>query len=426
MIDIRLLRENPKIVKDNLKKRFKEDKINLIDEIIEKDRLVRDLKKETDDLRQRRNELAQEINTLKKQNKDVKPILKEAKELPEKIKERETSMENLQNEINYYMLRLPNILHESVPKGKDASENKEIRKVGKIEKKNFEIKSHSDLAEELKIADFEAGRKLAGQGFNYLLGDLALLDLALQRYGIDFLVKKSFKVVIPPILIRKETMEGVVNMADFEEVIYKIENEDLYLIGTAENSLVPIFKDEKIDYDELPIKLCAVTPCFRKEIGSRGVDTKGLFRMHQFNKVEQVIFSKPEDSYKILEEIQKISEEFFKSLEIPFRVIEICSGDIGDKQAKQYDIEAWFPRQDSYKEVTSASNCTDYQARRLNIKYLKKDTSRDYVHILNNTMVATSRAMVAILENHQNKDGSINIPKVLQPYLFGKNKISRD
>ncbi|MDD5254277.1 MAG: serine--tRNA ligase [Candidatus Nanoarchaeia archaeon] len=424
MIDIRIIRESPEIIKESLKKRFKEDKIKWIDEIIEKDKLSRKLKKEADDLRQKRNNLTSEINELKKKGKDIKKVLLEAKEIPEKIKERELSYENLQNEINYYLLRIPNILHKSVPKGKDASENKEIKKIGKITKKKEDIKNHSDLIEELGLADFETGRVVSGQGFNYLLGDLALLDLALQRYGIDFLVKKGFLVIVPPILIRKDAMEGVINLSDFEEVIYKVDKEDLYLIGTAENSLVPLFKDKKIDYDKLPIKICAVTPCFRKEIGGHGVDTKGLFRMHQFNKVEQVIFSKPEESYRLLEKMQKITESFFESLEIPFRVIEICSGDLGDKQAKQYDIEAWFPRQDSYKEITSASNCTDYQARRLNIKYLKKDTSRDYVHILNNTMVATSRAMVAILENHQNKDNSVNIPKVLQPYMFGKKKIS--
>jgi seryl-tRNA synthetase len=251
---------------------------------------------------------------------------------------------------------------------------------------------------------------------------LAELDLALQKFGIDFLLKKGFKLIIPPLMLNKKTMGGTIPLQDFKEVVYKIEGEDLYLIGTSENSLVSLHKNKTYDKKDLPIKICAVTPCFRKEIGSRGVDTKGLFRMHQFNKVEQVIISNQEDSYDLLEEMEKITEEFFKKLEIPFRVVEICSGDLGPKQTKQYDIEAWFPRQNQYQEVTSASNTEEYQSISLNIKY-QDGEEKKFCHMLNNTMVATSRAMVAIIENFQNKDGTINIPKALRKYIGGKKKI---
>ena len=275
------------------------------------------------------------------------------------------------------------------------------------------------------MADFDAGRSNAGQGFNYLLGDMALLDNALQRYGVDFLVSRGFKLVIPPIMLNFETLSGAVNgIQDFQDIVYKVEDEDMYLIGTAEHSLVSLYKGRTLSKKDLPMRLCAVTPCFRKEIGAHGVDTKGLFRMHQFNKVEQVVYCTPEESFELLEKLQRITEEFFESLEIPYRVIEICSGDLSAKFAKQYDIEAWFPRQDKYAEVTSAGSCTDYQARHLNIRYTDDKETR-YLHILNNTMVATSRAMVTIIENYQNADGSITIPTVLQKYMHGKKKIEK-
>tara|TARA_Y100000310_G_scaffold343630_1_gene452178 strand:- start:6261 stop:7538 length:1278 start_codon:yes stop_codon:yes gene_type:complete len=416
MLDIKFVAENPKTVKANLKKRFKEDRVWMVDELLKDYDSAKSLKKEIDDTRAKRNVLSKEINKLKKSKKDVSKQMKEAAKIPNRLNELEEDMELLEKEINKKLHQIPNILHKSVPKGKDETKNPEIKKVGKPKKFNFKLKSHSELAEELDIADFEAGRKVAGQGFNYLKGKLAQLDYALQRYGVDYLMKKGFTFVVPPMLLNKKTLSGTVNITDFEDVIYKIEDEDLYLIGTGEHPLVSMMAGKLLNKKELPIKLCAVTPCFRKEIGAHGVDTKGLFRMHQFNKVEQVMLSSAEGSFKNLEEMQKITEEFFKSLEIPFRVIEICSGDLGDKFAKQYDIEAWFPRQDAYKEVTSAGNCTDYQARKLNIKYID-GKEKQHGHILNNTMVATSRAMVAILENHQQKDGSIKIPKVLHKYL---------
>lgn len=425
MLDLKFILENPKIVIENLKKRFKADKIWLIDELLENHNAWKKTKNESDDFRHRRNILSEEINKAKKEKKDISNLIKEASEIPGKIMELEKEEKLLEEEINNKLMQIPNILHKSVPIGKDHSENKEVRKFGKIKKFSFTLKGHVEIAESLDIADFDAGREVAGQGFNYLKGELAQLDLALQRYGIDFLLQKKFKLIIPPIMLNKESLSGAVDLSAFENVVYKIENENMYLIGTAEHSLVTMLKGKTLSKKDLPIRLCAVTPCFRKEIGGHGVDTKGLFRMHQFNKVEQVVLTDEKNSFDMLEEMQSITEKFFQSLEIPYRVIEICSGDLGDKFVKQYDIEAWFPRQNKYQEVTSAGNCTDYQARRLNIKYLD-GTEKKFCHILNNTMVATSRAMVAILENYQNKDGSITIPKALVKYTrFDKIKPKR-
>jgi seryl-tRNA synthetase len=425
MIDINFIRENSELVKENLKKKFQNEKLKLVDEIKKIDEKWRKLKYEEDNLRAERNKVSKGINEAKKKKdeKEVKKLMTRAKKIPEEIDEIQIKRKKMEEEINLILRQIPNIIHPSVPIGKNSSQNVEIRKWGEIKKKDFEIVNHVELLENLGLADFDAGRSNAGQGFNYLLGDIAELDHALQRYGIDFLKKKGFSVVVPPMMINYETLLGALNgLQDFEEVVYKIDKEDLYIIGTAEHALVSLYKDKILSEKNLPIKLCALTACFRKEIGGHGVDTKGLYRMHQFNKVEQVVFANPEKSFDMLEQMQKITEEFFQSLEIPYRVIEICSGDLGAKFAKQYDIEAWFPRQKKYGEVTSAGTCTDFQARALNIKYDNKGDKR-FVHILNNTMVATSRAMVAIVENFQNKDGSINIPKVLQPYMNGKKKI---
>lgn len=425
MLDIKLIRENPELIKKDLKKRNKLEMVEWVDDLLQSDKEWRELKTKADELRSRRNILSLKINELKKQKKDASKVIAEAAAVPKEIAELEKQLKVLEDKILYYRMRLPNILHKSVPVGKDASDNKEIRKWGKPKKFDFELLTHTELAEKLGVADFEQGRDVAGQGFNYLTGGLAMLDHALQRYGVDFAIKNGFKLVVPPMMLNRETLSGAVDLAAFEEVIYKVENENLYLIGTAEHSLVSMFKNKTISAKELPIMLCASTPCFRKEIGGHGVDTKGLFRMHQFNKVEQVVYSDSENSFETLEKMQKITEEFFKSLDVPFRVVEICSGDLGGKFAKQYDIEAWFPRQNAYREVTSAGNCTDYQARKLNINYLAPDGKRP-VHILNNTMVATSRAMVAIMENFQNKDGSITVPKVLVPYMNGIKIIKND
>jgi len=418
MLDIKLIREHPEAVRKNLEKRNDKEKLSWLHEVIDADKEWRKLNLEVERLRHSRNKISEEINQAKKQGKDISEIVQRAKVIPELIKEKEELAVKLKEKVDYILMRLPNILHEKVPIGKGPEDNKVIKRWGKPKKFLYELKTHTELAEDLGMADFEQGASVAGRGFNYLYRELALLDLALQRYGIDFLFKNKFTPVIPPMLLNRSTLSGAVDLSAFDEVIYKIEQEDLYLIGTAEHSLVSFNKGKVLKESDIPIRICAVTPCFRKEIGAHGVDTKGLFRMHQFNKVEQVVYTKPKDSFKMLEEMQGITERFFKSLKIPFRVVELCSGDLGGKFAKQYDIEAWFPRQNAYKEVTSAGNCTDYQARRLNITYIGSE-GKGYVHILNNTMVATSRAMVAILENFQQKDGSVKIPRVLHKYMNG-------
>ena len=415
MIDINLVRNKPGLIKKNLEERNQFEKITWLNELLKLDKNYREKLRKIEKLRHERNIISEKINLLKKQNQDASKEIKRARELPEEINNLEKQNEEIKNKIDYYLFNLPNILHEKVPYGKTAEDNKFIKKIGKIPKFNFPLLNHVELVEKLGIADFDQGRIVSGQGFNYLKDELAILDLALQKYGADFLLKRKFHLIIPPMLLRQDSLAGAIDLNQFQDTIYKIQDHDLYLIGTAEHSLVNLFKNKTLDKEDLPIKVCALTSCFRREIGAHGVDTKGLFRMHQFNKVEHVVITIKENSYKILEEMQKITEEFFKSLKIPFRVVEICSGDLGNKFAKQYDIEAWFPRQNAYKEVTSAGNCTDYQARRLNIKY-KDNNEKYYCHLLNNTMVATSRAMVAILENYQQKNHDIKIPKVLQKY----------
>ena len=423
MLDVKFIRENPSLVRKSLDNRGMD--VKLVDEFLKLDAEWRKLRGEIDALRHEHNKISHEINKAKKTGKNVKPLLQKAKQLPEQIKKADEKSQKLQKKLGELLIKIPNMLHEKVPIGKDASNNVEIRKWGKIPDIKFKILNHAELIEKAGLADFDAGRKNAGQGFNYLLGEMALLDQALQRYGVDFMLKKGYQLVMPPMMLNFNTFLGAANgLQVFEEVVYKIEKEDLYVIGTAEHPLVALYRNKTLNKKELPIKICALTPCFRKEIGGHGVDTKGLFRMHQFNKVEQVVFCKPEKSFEMLEEMQKLTEEFFQNLKLPYRVVEICSGDLGPKFAKQYDIEAWFPRQTKYAEITSAGNCTDFQARHLNIKY-QEEGKAGYVHILNNTMVATSRAMVAILENCQNKDGTVNIPRVLWPYMHGVKKIGK-
>ncbi len=422
MLDINFIRENPDVVKHDLKKRELLDRIKWVDDLIIYDEEWRRLKQHSDSLRHKRNQISEEINRLVKEKKDASNKIKEVKELPDKIRESEQNLNDLRSKIEHILLRLPNVLDKSVPAGKDSSHNKQIRKWGRIKKQTFELKSHGELVESLGVADFKNAAKISGSGFVYLKGSLALLDLSLQRFAIDFLTKKGFTLIEPPLMMNRRTYEGVTDLAAFSDVLYKIEKEDLYLIATSEHPLVAMHKDEVFEEKDLPIKYVGVSPCFRKEIGSHGVDTRGLFRMHQFNKVEQVVFCHPDDSHKLLEEIQKNSEQMLKKLGIPYRVVAICSGDMGSIAAKKYDIEAWFPREKEYKEVTSASNCTAYQAVSLNIKY-KSENGKAYLHTLNNTAIATSRTMRAILENYQLKDGSVKVPAVLKKYMNGISKI---
>jgi len=418
MLTIKFIRENPDIVKKDLKKRNNLEKLKWIDILLEKDKEYLDLLKQEEELRHRRNLITDEINQLKKQGKDIKEKIKEAKELPEKVNKLTSEVEKLRSEIKYYLMRIPNVLHESVPVGKDETENKVVRKFGEIKKFNFELKTHGELIESLNLGDFDNAAKVSGKGFYYLLGDLALMDLALQRFAIDCLIKKGYILSEVPLMLRRKPYEGVTDLNDFETMMYKIDNEDLYLIATSEHAIGARFMDHVFNEPDLPQKFVGVSPCFRKEIGSHGIDEKGIFRVHQFNKVEQFIFCKPEDSWKFHEELIKNSEELFKKLKLPYRVVSICTGDIGTVAAKKYDLEVYMPREKAYKEVVSCSNCTSYQAVRLNIKY-QKGSEKDYVHTLNSTAIATSRALRGILENYQQKDGTVKVPAVLVPYMNG-------
>ncbi|QQG39718.1 MAG: serine--tRNA ligase [Candidatus Aenigmatarchaeota archaeon] len=420
MIDIELLRKDADAVRANLARRHKPELLELLDSVIEMDEKWRKAQGELDALRAKRNELTEQI----RKKKDAK-LIAQARDASAHVKALEDEVAFLKPKLDFELSKIPVMLHKDVPDGKDANDNPVVRTWGKQTKPKFALASHGELIEALGIGDFDRASEIAGRGFNYIMGDLALLDRALQAYGIEFLIKNGFRFVEPPLMIRKRPMEGTTDFQAFIDVLYKIEGEDLYLIPSSENSLVPFYMDQVIDEDELPLKIVGVSPCFRKEIGSHSVDTKGLYRMHQFNKVEEVVICKPEDSWKWFEKLQAISEDILQSLKIPYRVVDICTGDIGSKQSRQYDIEAWFPRQGKYGEITSCSNCVDYQARGLNMKYGKRGGSRAFVHTLNNTCVATSRIMVAILENFQNEDGTVDVPKVLWPYMMGRKTIGK-
>jgi len=417
MLDIKLFREAPELVKKNYAKRKDPKLIKNVDELIKNDKDWRASLKKLEELKRLRNEVSQQVPKLKGVEKQKK--IDEMKKNNEAIAKQESQVEKLKNEINQLLLRLPNLLHESVPYGKDDSENVELRKWGVI-KKDYKPKSHVDILTEYDLGDTDKASEVSGARFYYLKGDLVLLDYALMRFALDKLVNKGFTAVEPPYMLRKEPYEGVTDLADFKDVMYKIEGEDLYLIATSEHPIAAMHMNEVLDKKKIPLKYAGISPCFRKEAGAHGKDTKGIFRVHTFNKVEQFVYCKPEESWKIHEELIKNAEEIFKELEIPYRVVNICTGDIGIVAAKKYDIEAWYPTQGTYREVVSCSNCTDYQARRLNIKYLNDRGEKECVHTLNSTAIATSRVMVAIIENFQNPDGSISIPKALWPYMNKK------
>ena len=423
MLDIKFIREHPETVRKDLEKRNEKEKLEWLDDLLKSDVEYRKLLQDNQKIRQRRNEITDEINKLKKQGNDIKEKIQEAKELPNKIKQSDEKLEELKNKIEYYLMRLPNILHESVPVGKDANDNVVAKTWGEKPKFNFELKPHGELLQELGMANFEKAAEVSGHGFYYLMGDAAKLELALVNFAVDFLTGENYILVEPPLMLRRKPYEGVTDLKDFETMMYKIEDEDLLLIATSEHTIAAMLMDEIIDEKQLPLKFVGYSPCFRKELGSHSIDTKGLFRVHQFNKIEQFIFCKPEDSWKLHEELLKNAETLFQKLKIPYRVVNICTGDIGTVAAKKYDIEAWFPRENLYREVVSCSNCTSYQATRLNIKY-RKGEEKEYVHTLNSTAIATGRALRAIIENYQQKDGSIKVPAVLQKYV-GKKVIGK-
>ncbi|MBU0980427.1 MAG: serine--tRNA ligase [Nanoarchaeota archaeon] len=421
MLDIRLFREDPDKVRKDLMKRKDKGKLGWVDKIIGLDKEGRKVQQDVDKLRHERNEVSKKINELKKKDKDPKKELVRAKEIPAELKALEEKQQALSSDITYFLMRIPNIMHPSVPVGDDDTQNEVIRSWGMPKKPHPGMLSHGEFAEKLG-ADFERSAKIAGTGFYFLKGNLALLNQALIWFATQHMVKKGYTYVEPPLMMRKDFYKGVTDLEDFKKVMYKVEGEDGYLIATSEHPLVGMYANETLDEKQLPMKMCGYSMCFRREIGSHGVDTKGLFRTHQFNKVEQVVISRPEESWELHEELQRNAEEVYEQLELPYRVVNVCTGDLGIVASKKYDIEVWMPKQEKYREVGSCSNCTEYQARRLGIKYKEKEEKR-FVHTLNNTVIATSRVLVAILENFQNEDGTLTIPEPLRPLMGGMNKI---
>lgn len=425
MIDIRLIRENAELVKENIRKKAQDQKLPLVDEVKRLDEEWRKTKSEGDFLRSERNKISENINKYKKEGKDIQELLKQAKEMPQKIKENEEKTIKLEEDIKKIMYQIPNLISAQVPQGKDASENVEIKNGGTKKEFDFPIKNHVQLAEELGIADFDASGRVAGNGFYYLKNELALLNQALIRFAIDFMYKKGYTYIETPVMLKEKEIFASMDKAAIEQSVYSINGEDLHLIGTAEQSLLAMHSGDTIQETDLPKKYFSYSMCFRKEVGAHGINEKGLWRTHQFNKIEQFIFCRPEDSEKLYEELMQNSVGILEALELPFRVIEICTGDLADWKFRSADLEVWRPTTGEYGEVMSLSNCTDYQARKLNIRCIDKQGNRRIMHTLNDTALATSRIMVTILENNQDAEGSITIPRVLQPYMHGIEMIKK-
>ena len=425
MIDIKLIRENPGLVKENIKKKFQDDKLVFVDEVVELDEKWRKEKYSADGLRSERNKISEEINKLMKagKKKEAGSLIAKAKEIPEKIKTLEGEMEILESRIKDIMMKIPNIISETVPIGKNDTENVEVKRFGKEKKFNFEVKSHVEIGEENGWLDFDTSAATSGNGFYFMKGELAELNMALINYARNFMIKKDFLYVEPPLMIRKEVLTGVYSNAEIDAMAYKMDGEDLYLIATSEHPLIGQFIGKTVQKKDLPILQTGYSMCFRREIGSHGIDEKGIYRTHQFNKQEMIVVCEPEESYAWYDKMLNMSIDLFKNLEIPFRVLECCSGDLADLKAKSCDLECWSPRRNEFFEVTSLTNMEAAQARRLGIKIENPQGGNYFAHTLNNTVIATSRALVAILENHQQKDGSVKIPKVLVPYMGGKKVI---
>lgn len=421
MLGIEIIREEPEAVKKDLQKRGDEEKLEWVEELRKEDEEWRSLKQETDQLKHKRNVLSEEIGEKKEGGEEVEKEIRKSEDLSEKIESKEKRMAELREKIDSKLMKLPNLLHPSVPKGESDEDNEELYRVGEPEVPDYSLHPHGEVLERLGTGDFDRASKVAGHGFVYLKNDLVLLDYAILNYGLDKLIEEGYEPIEPPFMMKREPYEGTVDLSDFEDVMYKVEGEDLYLIATSEHPIAAMYKDEILSEEDLPKKFVGVSPCFRREVGSHGIDTKGLFRMHQFNKVEQFIFSKPENSWDHHEELLQNTEELMKGLGIPYRVVNVCTGDIGTVAAKKYDIEAWSPRQGKYIEVISCANCTDYQARRLNIRAGEVgEEEKEIIHTLNSTALATSRTMVAILENNQQEDGTVKVPEALQEYMGGK------
>jgi len=412
-----MIRENP----ENIRKMLKDRAVQFdLDLLLELDKKRREMILSTDNLRKKKNEMSIKISEAKKTGSEAVPLIQEMQLVSQELAKLEEVQHETESEYSKLALTIPNVLHKSVPCGDDSA-NKEIRKWGTIPQFDFEVKDHIDISENLNLLELERAAKTAGARFYYLMGDLVKLNQSLIQFGLDFLSEKGYTMSQPPYMINRKAMEGAVILDDFEDVIYKIEDQDLYLIGTSEHAMVSMYADEILDGNSLPARYSAISPCFRKEAGAHGKDQKGIFRVHQFEKIEQFVFSKPEDSWNEHENMIAITEEFFQKLEIPHKVVLLSSGDMGKISAKTYDLEVWMAGQNAYREVVSCSNCLDYQSRRLKIRFRDK-TNEDtkYIHTLNSTLVATERTMVAILENLQTKDGHVNIPNVLQKYMGKK------
>ncbi len=424
MLDIKLIREDPDRIRRNLERRRDPEKLALLEGLIEDDARWRELVTRVNRLRRRRNEISSEIAGALKGGGDASALKEEAVRIPGLIAEAEEERESYGGRVKDTLMRLPNLLHESVPYGADESENVEVRRWGEPPKFGFEPLGHEEIATKLGIMDLERGAKVSGSGFYYLRNELVLLDYALMRYAVDRLVAKGYTLVEPPYMLRRRPYEGVTDLADFENVMYKVEGDDLYLIATSEHSMAAMLMDEVLNAEELPIKLVGVSPCFRREVGTHGKYTKGLFRVHRFNKVEQFVFSLPEQSWGLHEELQRNCEELYQGLGLHYRVVNVCTGDMGIVPAKKYDVEAWMA-DGVFREIGSNSNCTDYQARRLNIRYRLKEgqAPAGFVHTLNNTAIATSRTMIAMLEQHQREDGTVVVPEALRRYMNGMKRI---
>ena len=420
MLDPKILRENP----DKIRKMLNDRNIDFpLDELIKLDKERRDLIIKTDELRKKRNEISIEIAKRKKTNQDATSLIEQMQETSQTLTNLETEQTQTESGYTKLTLTIPNLIDESVPIGKDDTTNKEIKKWGKIPQFDFKVKDHIDISQSLDLVDLERAAKVAGARFYYLKNDLVKLNQALIQYALDFLSEKNYTPIQTPYLINRSSMEGAIIAQDFEDVIYKIEGDDLYLIGTSEHAVASMYSDEIIEGRILPLRYAGISPCFRKEAGAHGRDQKGIFRVHQFEKVEQFVFSRPEESKKEHEQMLSNVEEFYQKLEMPYRIMILSSGDLGKISAKTYDLEAWMAGQNNYREIVSCSNCLDFQARRLKIRFRDRTNDQSqYVHTLNSTLVATTRTLVSLMENFQTKDGHISIPKVLQKYV-NKNTI---
>ena len=424
MIDIKFLRENPDIVKENIKKKFQDKKLPLVDEVISLDKKHREIMKKGDELRNKRKTLSAKIGSLMKSgNKDeAMKIKEEVSSVNIELENNEKLDKDMQNKIKEIMYRIPNIMHESVPIGEDDSKNVEVKRYGEPVVPDYEIPYHAEIMEALDGLDLDSARRVAGNGFYYLMGDIARLHSAVLSYARDFMIDKGFTYCIPPYMIRSDVVDGVMSFEEMDAMMYKIEGEDLYLIGTSEHSMIGKFKGQTLKKENLPYTMTSYSPCFRKEKGAHGIEERGVYRIHQFEKQEMIVVCEPEDSYKWYDKMWSYTVELFRSMDIPVRTLECCSGDLADLKAKSVDVEAWSPRQKKYFEVGSCSNLTDAQSRRLGIR-IKGEEKNYFAHTLNNTVVAPPRMLIALVENNYQKDGSVTIPEVLRPYMGGKEKI---